>query len=69
MKYSEKKKNSLKKDQGVRLFKLWRGSRVPLLNFDRHPGPRSQGPEVPRPRVLVSLSHYAGQILPILRFK
>ena len=59
MKYSEKKKNSLKKDQGVRLFKLWRGSRVPLLNFDRH-----QGPEVPRPRVLVSLSHHAGQILP-----
>ena len=59
--------NSWNKCQEFPISKLWRGSRVPLLNFDRHP--RSQDPEAPRPGVLVLFLHHASQILPNLRFK
>ena len=43
----KKKMNSLMKGEGVALFKIWRMSWVPVLNFERHPGsrdPTSQGP-------------------------
>ena len=47
MKCSEKKLNSIKKDE-----------RVPLLNFEGVPGPWSEGPEVLGPEVLVPLLHH-----------
>ena len=37
-KYSEKKKNSLKKGEGVPLLNFVRGPGVPLSNFQRGPG-------------------------------
>ena len=48
MKYSQKKTNSLKEGEGGvpgPTFKLWEGSRVPLLNIEGGPRvPRSRGP-------------------------
>ena len=45
--------NSLKKVEGVPLLNFKGGPRFPLLNFRGDPGPRSQHPEVPGPRVLL----------------
>ena len=42
---------------GVLLLNFEEGSGVPLLNFKG--GPRSQGPEVLDPGVLVALLHHA----------